>query len=108
MTKPLGARLVSTVDETLIAVEVVGVEDEVIGSAVDPRNILRTIQIAAQKAGMAGIDEHRLRHSAAVAWLERVSISRPWLTYWGTPLSLSLETSMDTPQTMQRGRRLRG
>jgi integrase len=41
-----------------------------IGTAVDPRNILRTIQIAARKAGMAGVGVHTLRHSAAVAWLE--------------------------------------
>jgi integrase len=40
------------------------------GTPVDPRNILRTIQIAAQKAGMSNIGVHTLRHSAAVAWLE--------------------------------------
>jgi integrase len=40
------------------------------GTPVDPRNILRTIQIAAQKAGMSHIGVHTLRHSAAVAWLE--------------------------------------
>ena len=40
------------------------------GTPVDPRNILRTVQIAAQKAGMSDIGVHTLRHSAAVAWLE--------------------------------------
>jgi integrase len=40
------------------------------GTPVDPRNILRTIHIAADKAGMSGIGVHTLRHSAAVAWLE--------------------------------------
>ncbi len=40
------------------------------GTPVEPRNLLRTIQIAAQKAGMPGIGVHSLRHSAAVAWLE--------------------------------------
>jgi integrase len=40
------------------------------GTPVDPRNILRTIQIAAHKAGMSDIGVHTLRHSAAVAWLE--------------------------------------
>jgi integrase len=40
------------------------------GTPVDPRNVLRTIQIAANKAGMSGIGVHTLRHSAAVAWLE--------------------------------------
>ena len=41
-----------------------------VGHAGRPRNLLRTIQIAAQKAGMPGIGVHTLRHSAAVAWLE--------------------------------------
>jgi integrase len=41
-----------------------------LGTPVDPRNILRTVQIAAQKAGMTDIGVHTLRHSAAVAWLE--------------------------------------
>jgi integrase len=40
------------------------------GTPVDPRNILRTIQIAAQKAGMSVIGVHTLRHTAAVTWLE--------------------------------------
>ena len=40
------------------------------GTPVDPRNILRTIQVAAQKAGMSDIGVHTLRHSAAVASLE--------------------------------------
>jgi integrase len=41
-----------------------------LGMPVDPRNILRTIQIAAQKADISDIGVHTLRHSAAVAWLE--------------------------------------
>jgi integrase len=32
--------------------------------------VLRTIQIAADKAGVKGVGVHTLRHSAAVAWLE--------------------------------------
>jgi integrase len=40
------------------------------GTPVEPRNILRTVQIAAQKAGIANVGVHTLRHSAAVAWLE--------------------------------------
>jgi integrase len=40
------------------------------GTPVDPRNILRTIELAADKAGMERIGVHTLRHSAAVAWLE--------------------------------------
>jgi integrase len=41
-----------------------------LGTPVDPRNVLRTIQIAAQKADISDIGVHTLRHSAAVAWLE--------------------------------------
>lgn len=44
--------------------------DSEFGTPVDPRNILRTTQITAQKAGMSDIGVHTLRHSAAVAWLE--------------------------------------
>ena len=40
------------------------------GTPVEPRNILRTIEIAAAKAGIEGVGVHTLRHSAAVAWLE--------------------------------------
>jgi integrase len=40
------------------------------GTPVEPRNILRTIELAAEKAGLEGIVVHTLRHSAAVAWLE--------------------------------------
>jgi integrase len=40
------------------------------GTPVEPRNILRTIELAAAKAGFAGVGVHTLRHSAAVAWLE--------------------------------------
>ncbi|MBN7304334.1 tyrosine-type recombinase/integrase [Mycobacteroides abscessus subsp. bolletii] len=40
------------------------------GTPADPRNLLRTIEIAAEKAGIKGAGVHTLRHSAAVAWLE--------------------------------------
>jgi len=40
------------------------------GTPVEPRNILRTVQTAAAKAGMDDVGVHTLRHSAAVAWLE--------------------------------------
>jgi integrase len=36
----------------------------------DPRNVLRTIEIAADKPGVEHVGVHTLRHSAAVAWLE--------------------------------------
>lgn len=40
------------------------------GAPVDPRNLLRVLEVAAQSAGVEGIGVHTLRHSAAVAWLE--------------------------------------
>ncbi len=40
------------------------------GTPVEPRNILRTIELAAAKAGLENVGVHTLRHSAAVAWLE--------------------------------------
>jgi integrase len=40
------------------------------GGPVEPRNALRTIELAAAKAGVEGVGIHTLRHSAAVAWLE--------------------------------------
>ena len=42
-----------------------------LGTPVEPRNILRTVETAAAKAGMEGVGVHTLRHSAAVAWLEQ-------------------------------------
>ncbi|UXA04417.1 site-specific integrase [Mycobacterium sp. SMC-2] len=41
-----------------------------LGSPVDPRNLLRVIETAAQTAGVEGVVVHTLRHSAAAAWLE--------------------------------------
>lgn len=40
------------------------------GAPVDPRNLLRVVEVAAVKAGAAGVGVHTLRHSAAVGWLE--------------------------------------
>lgn len=41
-----------------------------LGRPVDPRNLLRTIELAAKAAGVDNVGTHTLRHSAAVAWLE--------------------------------------
>ncbi|MEE9243829.1 MAG: site-specific integrase [Mycobacterium sp.] len=40
------------------------------GGPVDPRNLLRTIELAAKEAKVENVGIHTLRHSAAVAWLE--------------------------------------
>jgi integrase len=40
------------------------------GGPVDPRNLLRVIEVAAKSAGVTDVGVHTLRHSAAVAWLE--------------------------------------
>lgn len=42
-----------------------------LGAPVDPRNLLRTVEVAAKAAGVEGVGVHTLRHSAAVAWPER-------------------------------------
>jgi integrase len=41
-----------------------------LGMMVDPRNLLRAVEIAAAKAGIENVGAHTMRHSAAVAWLE--------------------------------------
>jgi integrase len=41
-----------------------------LGTAVDPRNLLRVVAAAAKTAGMTDVGVHTLRHSAAVAWLD--------------------------------------
>ena len=56
-----------------------------------PRNILRTIQVAAQKAAMSDIGVHTL----------------PWLTCWDTARSRSPETSTGTPVITRHGQQLR-
>ena len=40
------------------------------GGPVEPRNILRTIETAAARAGVEDVGVHTLRHSAATAWLD--------------------------------------
>ncbi|MDQ3053458.1 MAG: tyrosine-type recombinase/integrase, partial [Actinomycetota bacterium] len=40
------------------------------GQPLDPRNVLRALTTAAQKAGIQGATVHTLRHSAATAMLE--------------------------------------
>ena len=41
-----------------------------LGLMVDPRNMPRTVELAAKKAGTEKVGAHTMRHSAAVAWLE--------------------------------------
>jgi integrase len=40
------------------------------GGPVEPRNVLRTMETAAAKAGVENVGVHTLRHSAAAAWLD--------------------------------------
>lgn len=40
------------------------------GGPVDPRNLLRVVEAAAETAGVDGVGVHTLRHSIAVGWLE--------------------------------------
>ena len=41
-----------------------------IGELVDPRSVLRVLNDAATRLGLAGVTAHTLRHSAARSWLE--------------------------------------
>ena len=41
-----------------------------LGGPVDPRDLLRVIEVASRAAKVDGVGVHTLRHSAAVAWLE--------------------------------------
>ena len=41
-----------------------------LGGPVEPRHLLAAIETAADKAGIAGVTVHTLRHSAAVGWLD--------------------------------------
>jgi integrase len=41
-----------------------------LGTVVDPRNLLRVVEVAAKRIGLDGVGAHTLRHSAATAWLE--------------------------------------
>lgn len=41
-----------------------------LGGPVDPRNLLRVIEVASRASAVDGVGVHTLRHSAAVAWLE--------------------------------------
>jgi integrase len=40
------------------------------GAPVDPRNLLRVVEVAPEAAGVQGVGVHTLRHSVAVGWLE--------------------------------------
>jgi integrase len=40
------------------------------GGPVDPRNLLRVVEAAAETASVEGVGVHTLRHSVAVGWLE--------------------------------------
>lgn len=41
-----------------------------VGTMVEPRNLLRVVEVAAKAAGLSDVGAHTLRHSAATAWLE--------------------------------------
>jgi integrase len=73
------------------------------GGSVEPRNLLRVIEVAAKAAGAAGIGVHTLRHSAAVAWLKRGYTSRPWPICSGTAPSPSPAACTGTPPRTRPG-----
>jgi integrase len=77
------------------------------GGPVDPRNVLRTIEIAADKAGVEHVGVHTLRHSAAVAWLEAgVHIKAVADLLGHSSISITGETSTGTRRTRPPAPRL--
>ncbi len=78
------------------------------GTPVDRRNILRTVQIAAQKAGMSDIGVHTLRHSAAVIWLESKVHIKAVADLLGHSSIAITGDIYDTPATTWRAGQWRG
>jgi integrase len=79
------------------------------GGPVEPRNLLRVIEVAAKAAGVEGIGVHTLRHSAAVAWLEAgVHIKAVIAICSGTRRSRSRATCTGTPPRTRPGPRSTG
>lgn len=74
------------------------------GGPVDPRNLLRVIEVAAKAAGVDGIGVHTLRHSAAVAGWKPEGILRPSLICSSTPRLRLPATCTATPPTTRHGR----
>ena len=71
---------------------------------VDPRDILRTIELAAAKAGVENVGVHTLRHSAAVAWLESGVHIKAVADLFGRTVSRLPVTSTGTRQCDHAGR----
>ena len=71
------------------------------GGPVDPRNLLRTMEVAAHRAGAAG-GVHTLRHSAAVAWLERGVHIKAVADLFGHSSAASRVMSMGTRRMTRR------
>jgi hypothetical protein len=78
-----------------------------LGRPVDPRNLLRVIEVAAEAAGVEHVGLHTLRHSAAVAWLAPPSRPlqprRPHGPAWRAGL-----VTHRRPRVLGRGRPARG
>jgi hypothetical protein len=77
------------------------------GTPADPRNVLRTVQIASQKAGMADVGVHPFGTARQWRGLRGRSTSGPSPICWGTARSPSRVTSMGIPETTPHGRQSR-
>ena len=79
------------------------------GGTVDPRDLLRVAEAAAEKARAEGVGVHALRHSAAVGWLEaRGYISKPSPTCSDTRRLPSRAMCTGTPATTPHAQRWTG
>jgi site-specific recombinase XerD len=74
------------------------------GGAVDPRNLLRVIYVAAKVAGVERIGVHTL-HSAADGWLEQGVHNKAVADLLAIRVSPSRVTSTGTPVTKRHGLR---
>lgn len=75
-----------------------------LGKPIEPQNLLRTVRIASQKAGLQGVKVHSLRHTYATTASWRVFRSRWSASTWATPPSRSLPTSTATSRTKRLAR----
>jgi integrase len=75
------------------------------GTMVDPRNLLRAVEIAARKAGIEDVGAHTMRHSAPWRGWNRACTSRRQRTCSGIRPSASRATCTGTRRTRRHGPR---
>lgn len=77
-----------------------------VGTMVDPRNLLRVVEVAARSAGLANVGAHTLRHSRRLHGSRAESTSSPLRICSGMTPSRSRETYVATRRKSGRVTRL--